>query len=152
MSTRPLLDGPIHAVPVDESDKLRRENVQLQNVLRDSREEMERMLQTVDAFMMRLRPLHQILAEMFNADPGIMPQSQASSPAPHNQDAWRAWKQQLPGPCAKIIDALLVQPLTQSQLITYCKMHYTTVSKTLGILKRNGLVEHDGKLLRLKRL
>jgi hypothetical protein len=155
VSTRPQLEGPIHAVPVDEGDKLRRENVQLQNVLRESRVELERMAQSVDALLSRLRPLHQILNAIFDgAETSVSsaPTPSSSTPAPHNRAAWEAWKQQLPDACGRIIDALFVQPLTASQLATVCKAHYSTMTAGLRILERNSLIEKDGKRNRLKRL
>ena len=147
MSTRPQLSGPIHAEPVDELAELREE-------VSDLRERLDTLERSYQEDRDRIGGLFYNLRAAFvgNGDMSASPPQSSGSPTPHNQDAWRAWKQQLPGPCAKVIDALLIQPLTQSQLITYCKMHYTTVSKTLSILKRNGLVEHDGKLLKLKRL
>lgn len=76
----------------------------------------------------------------------------ASEPGqPIPASVYEAWKGRLPPACGKIIDALLVQPLSSSQMVTYCKMHYNTVINSLTILRKNGLVEKDGNLHRLKR-
>lgn len=65
----------------------------------------------------------------------------AGQPIPASR--YDAWKQRLPPACGKVIDALLTQPLTQSQLETYCKMHFNTVRNSLLTLKSNSIVEKD---------
>lgn len=153
MSTRPQLSGPIHAVAVDEADELLRENAKLIKRLEEARNELDRMQVSVSEFVNRLRPLHQMLDSFFGGTTGDSPASAPSgTPMPHNRDAWTAWKQQLPERCGRIIDALLVQPLTQTQMKTFCKMDQATVSRMVSILDRNGLVERDGRLVKLKRL
>jgi DNA-binding transcriptional ArsR family regulator len=154
MSTRPQLSGPIHAVPVDdESERLVREIEKLREKLEDSRDELNKMATTVDALLMRLRPLHQVLNSIFDGDAPTPAQTFSSSgPTPHNRDAWNAWKQQLPDSCGKVIDVLLVQPLKASQMIALCKLAYPTITQALRILERNGLVEKDGRVIKLKRL
>jgi hypothetical protein len=153
--SQPALSGPIHAVPVvDESEKLIRENKQLQECLRESRDEAERLLQTVDKVFARLRPLHQVLTAIFEGTVETVssPTQSSGAPMPHNRDAWQAWKQQLPDSCAKVIDALLVQPLTATQMVTVCRLAYPTITAALRILERNGLTQKEGRLVRLKKL
>lgn len=90
--------------------------------------------------------------EADSAAPGTPVSSAQSSLGPPNPAAYNAWKQQLPPGCGKIIDALIVQPLSQKQMTTVCKMHYDTVGKYLKMLSANSLVNHDGRLYRLNRL
>ena len=147
MATRPQIEGPIHAVPVDdEVTTLREELNELRSKFDELKSAYQKDRENVGGFIHGLRALV--------GGSGAAPSSQQSSsaPMPHNRDAWNAWKQQVPPACAKIIDALLVQPLTQTQIVSFCKMRQSTASQMLGILKRNGLIEMDGRLNRLKRL
>lgn len=146
MGTRPLLDGPLHAEPVDELAELREEISGLRDEIETLRTEMRDERRHLSAILQSGRVVFGGQGAVGEA------QSVSGAPTPPNRSAWEAWKQQLPGRCGKVIDALLVQPMTQTQLIGYCKMDRSTVSKTLTILTRNGLVEKDGNLNRLKRL
>ena len=80
------------------------------------------------------------------------PESSSGASQPVSEVAYSAWKSRLPASCGRIIDALLIQPLSQTQMATICKMHYNTVKNAMVILRKNGLVEQDGTLYRLKRL
>jgi hypothetical protein len=144
--TRPQLSGPIHAEPVDESAELREQIAELREEIESLRTEMRDERRHLTAILQSGRVVF--------GGPGAVNEAQSASgaPAPPNRGAWDAWKQQLPGRCGKIIDALLVQPMTQTQLVGYCKMDRSTVSKMLTILSRNSLVDKDGNLNRLKRL
>lgn len=71
---------------------------------------------------------------------------------PPSREKWQAWKNQLPPSCGKVIDALLVQPLTTTQLKGICKVSYESARQAIVILTRNGLIEKDGDMNRLKRL
>lgn len=147
---QPLLEAsnkPIDAEPVSELAELREQLFDLNNEVASLRDALQ-------AFRNQVAAL-QTGRVVFG---GAAPPSQSATPSeggvpvPHNRAAWEAWKEQLPSGCARIIDALLIQPLTPTQMISICKMHQTTVSKNLIILKRNGLVENEGRLVRLKRL
>lgn len=73
----------------------------------------------------------------------------AGQPIPVERFA--AWKNRLSPACGKVIDALLVQPMSHSQLIGYCKAHYETIRVALNTLKSNALIEQvEGKKWRLK--
>lgn len=146
MGTRPLLNGPIDAEHVDENALLREE-------ISDLREELETLRGEVREDRRQLVALLQSGRVVFGGiEAPASQQPSPSTPMPHNRDAWSAWKQQLPPACGRVIDALLVQPLTISQLRTICKIGYSTVTSALGILSRNGLIEKDGDRNRLKRL
>jgi DNA polymerase I-like protein with 3'-5' exonuclease and polymerase domains len=78
--------------------------------------------------------------------------SGTSSLQPPDAAAWQMWKQRLPGACPKVIDALLIQPLTATQLIAATNTSYSTVQRALDVLKNNGLTEKNGDRVSLKRL
>lgn len=144
---QPLLsNGPIEAVPVDELSDLRTE-------IADLREEFEQFRASVDRDRSVVGPILNGMRSLFNG--GSVPSTSTpvgNAPQPHSTAAWQAWKEQLPASCGKVIDALLIQPLTRTQMIAICKMDYSTVKKAVQILERNALVEQDGKFVRLKRL
>lgn len=89
--------------------------------------------------------------------PAQQPGTTASAPTadtlrPPDAAAWAAWKARFSEPTARIIDALMIQPLTQTQIATQAHIHQTNVSRYMTPLKTNGLVEQDGSRWRLKRL
>lgn len=96
----------------------------------------------------------QAFFEIHEAPSGEDASSTASSDTlrPHDETKWQAWKQRLPEPTGRIIDALLVQPLTATQIATQARIHTTNVSKYMAPLKNNGLLEQDGSRWKLKRL
>lgn len=149
MSTRPLLaDSPKthEAEPIDELAELREELDSLRadfDVLRDG---LERDRNRFGKFILGVQTL------LGGGNVGAAPSGTSSPLQPPNPAAWQAWKQQLPDSCGKVIDALMVQPLKASQMIALCKLAYPTITAALRILERNGLIEKDGRLIRLKRL
>lgn len=139
---------PHETEPVDEIAELR-------NEIADLRENMEKFRATIARDREQLGAMLHGLRSIFSD--GTAPASvQTPAPGvdyqPPSREKWGAWKQQLPSGCGRIIEALLIQPLTQTQMIQLCKMHRTTVSANMTILRRNSLIEQDGKFWRLKRL
>lgn len=74
------------------------------------------------------------------------------APMPQSTTAWQMWKDRLPPGCGRIIDALLIQPLTMTQMIRACGMAYGTIKNNMTILKNNSLIEKEGERWKLKRL
>src|ERR1700730_16890554 len=137
-TTRPLLvdsGGQREAEIVDESAELRQE-------LADLREEFEQFKRSIEADRANLGRMLHGLRSVFSggAAPASTPM-ESGSPRPHSPSAWQAWEEQLPPSCGKVIDALMVQPLTRTQMIALCRMDYSTVKKAVSILERNSLVE-----------
>ena len=147
MTTRPhlLADSPTphEAKPVDEFAVLREEIDELQAEV----EEVRRGVQQVLAWMNGLRA-----AVNGTTMPNSAPADNQGAPMPPNDAAWQMWKNRLPPGCGKIIDALLIQPLTSTQMIRVCGMAHRTVNANIAILKGNTLVEKDGDRWKLKRL
>lgn len=145
MGTRPQLSGPIHAEPVDELAELREE-------LSDLRGRFDALETSYQSDRDKLGSLLHALRAVLGGNGDGAPASSQSASMPPSREAWNAWKQQLPDSCGKVIDALLVQPLTRTQMKAICKLAYNTVTAAVRILERNGLVEADGDFIRLKRL
>lgn len=133
---------------------------QVEKYKADARKAMEdsaRTSHSLSFLRKQLEPLHRALRGVFGeldaAGIGVEETRTPGGPLqPQSPSAWQAWKNQLPPSCGKIIDALLVQPLTSTQLKSMCKVSYETVRQSLLILSRNSLIEKEGDLNRLKRL
>lgn len=145
MATRPQLSGPIHAVPVDEVSELDT----LRTELAELREEFESFRSGAESDRRDLFSLLQSGRVVFG---GAVPATESSASAPPSEAAWRMWKERLPGACPKVIDALLIQPLTATQLIAATKTSHSTIQRALSVLEANSLIEKDGQRIRLKRL
>lgn len=150
MSTRPLLaDSPKthEAEAVDELAELREEMDSLRADFEALRDGLERDRE-------RLANLLHALRGIFGGEPvhASAATGNAATFAPPSREKWQMWKERLPGACPKVIDALLVQPLTATQLIAATNTSFSTVQRALGVLRNNGLTEKDGARIRLKRL
>lgn len=147
----------VNAEP-DETPALRRRIARLEADLEDARSAAttaERQLRSSQSGKSELKrlllPLHRALQAIFDEigeEPGT---EVASSNQPISADKYTAWKQRLPAACGRVIDALLVHPMSTTQLQSYCKAHYNTVHPALKILNSNGLVEKSGNVWSLKR-
>lgn len=143
MSTRPLLtDSTPHLVePSDEIATLRKE-------LREVRERLDDLEEGLQQYRNRIGAMLHALS----GDAASSTVNSTSTLQPPNDAAWEMWKRRLPGACPKVIDALLIQPLTATQLISATGTSFSTVHRALGVLKGNALIEKDGTKIRLKRL
>jgi DNA-binding transcriptional ArsR family regulator len=100
-----------------------------------------------------VQKLYAMLLTLFHEAPnGATSVAGVESLQPQDEAKWRMWKDRLPGSADKVIDALLVSPLTATQLIAATKSSYSTVQRALDVLKSNGLTEKDGDRIRLKRI
>lgn len=146
MATKPLLNGPLHAVPVDEPDEMQL----LRDELADLQERFDVLEKSYQADRDKLGNLLHTLRSIFGGDGA--PVAASTATAPPSEAAWRMWKERLPGACPKVIDALLIQPLTATQLIAATKTSHSTVQRAINVLENNALIEKDGARIRLKRL
>jgi len=166
MSQPALISGPIHQ---DASQSFEHQRKKLQLEIDGLKADLSEVRRQRDVMEAALRNLRAVLSPLFLGLKAVFGEIEATigsddgfshpenpqgtmGPKPHNRQAWDAWKQQLPPACGRIIDALFVQPLMASQIATICKMHYDTATKSLAILSRNGLIEKDGNLNRLRRI
>lgn len=148
MSTRPLLgDSQPHIVePADEIAKLRKE-------LRELRDEFEDFRDSLEEDRNRLGSMLHALRGVFSGGATEAVPSVAASPnQPIPSAVYEAWKARLTPACGKIIDALLIQPLSPTQMISICGIAHRTANSSIAILKNNSLIEKDGAKYRLKRL
>jgi hypothetical protein len=146
----------------DDPELLRRKIARLEGELQDSQDALQdERKRSANGFRAQarlkqsLQPFYQALQMIFGdlEDVEVEPTGEsAAATGPISERAYQAWKERLPPACGKIIDALLVQPLTITQISSMCKMHYDTASKALGILSKNGLIQKNGNLNQLRRL
>jgi hypothetical protein len=142
----PDSDGPHEAEPVDEFAELREE-------LEALREDFEQFRQQVQQDRDSMGRMLHALRAVFGGDlEAATPSSMGGVPQPPNAAAWQMWKDRLPGACPKVIDALLIQPMTATQLIAATRTSYATVQRAVTVLKSNALLDKDGERWRLKRL
>lgn len=140
-----LLSAPIEAEHIDELGELRERVDSLEARVEELHAGLERDRQAVG------KMLHSLRAIFSGGD--VQSSTPSASPLqPPNDAAWQMWKQRLPGACPKVIDALLIQPLTATQLIAATGTSYSTVQRALTVLQNNGLTERDGTRIRLKRI
>jgi len=146
-----LLTGEI-VEPVD-TEILQGELERLEHRIIERKQALKELEGMIQVTSVKLRTLYIALHGFFgDVQPIESTQQSAPTNQPHSPAAWTAWKQQLPPACGKVIDALMVQPLTSTQLKSMCKVSYETVRQALLTLGRNGLIEKDGDLNRLKRI
>lgn len=130
--------------PVNELEELREQLADLREEFTQFRVGIERDRNQIGSMLHALRAaLNGDAAQ--SAQPNV-----ASQPIP--EGAYRAWKERLPPACGRVIDALLIQPMSYAQLKNFCKMGASTLDGALAKLRANSLIDKDGSLNRLKRL
>lgn len=146
-SNRPLLADAVQIVdPADEIAKLRKE-------LRELRGDFNNFVDEMNADRAQLGNILHALRAVFNGSPSdTAAASSTSAVQPPNEVSYRMWKERLPSGCGKIIDALLIQPLSQFQMRSACKMGASSISAGLKILRNNKIIELDGDLFRLRKI
>jgi hypothetical protein len=148
--SQPALSGPIHAVPVD---KLTDDDLfALRKEISDLRSELEDFKRDFELDRNKIGTLLHALRAVLNGNAEQVPVSSTGTPMPQSIAAWQMWKDRLPPACVKVIDALLIQPLSQTQLIRAAGIAHSTVKASIAILKNNTLVEKDGGRWKLRRL
>jgi len=148
VSTRPLLDGPIHAEPVDELATLREE-------VSDLRAELEDLKSAYEQDRNRLGNLLHGLRAMFGGE--TVPSSAPSSGSgPLDPSRYAPWKEKFRGQTSNAIDILVKYEagLSRKQLAAFLRVQPGSGSMAQIIFKLNsaGLIVKDGELIRLKRL
>lgn len=167
-----LEEGESRGVPISiEMDNLRRENRQLHSDVDDLRAKLAEAERELLKLRVPIKQLRHEIEPLFvkmqavmgyieltgvETEPTITILQDVTTGAqriqPPDAAVWSMWKQRLPGACPKVIDALLIQPLTATQLIAATKTSYSTVQRALDVLRNNGLVEKNGERVSLKRL
>ena len=155
---------------VQEVDVLRRENLKLHSEvdelkakLAEAERQLLKLRVPVKYLREELEPLYTKLQAVMGhieltgveADPTPTPmggQPAGSSLQPPNAAAWKMWQDRLPGACSDVIDALLISPLTATQLMAAAKKSHSTIQRALEVLRSNALIEKNGDRVSLKRL
>jgi len=156
-----LHQGEIVDAAEDPRAGLKQQQIEtLDRKIREKRAELADMEAAAKSIASRLYNAHLALLAFFEVyetptartEPTQTAAAAADTSLPHDATKWNAWKQRLPEPTGRIIDALLIQPLTHTQIATQAQMHPNNVHKYIGPLKNNGLVEKNGNRWSLKRL
>lgn len=144
------------APELTEAEILKKRIDDLEAELVSTREEYEaQRLERINAMrnMPEVRRLYSMLCLLFGHEDGQLHHvRQDEVNRPQAPDAWKLWKDRLPGATPKVIDALLVQPMTATQLIAATRTSYSTVQRALSVLRANSLTENDGERIKLRRL
>lgn len=154
-----LHQGEVMDAVDDPRAELKQQQIEtLDRKIREKRAELTDMESAAKSIASRLYSAYLALQAFFEVydtpatGAGPTHSAAADTLLPHDAVKWNAWKQRLSEPTGRIIDALLVQPLTATQIATQARIHSTNVSKYMAPLKNNGLLEQDGSRWRLKRL
>jgi DNA-binding transcriptional ArsR family regulator len=143
-----MLPAPINAEVVEED-----ELTELRAELDELRDRFDALKNSYENDRLTLLSILQSLRAVFDGGTVDGPAIASSSvKQPPSQAAWQMWKDRLPGACPKVIDALLIQPLTASQLIAAARTSHSSVTRALTVLRNNSLIEKDGDRIRLKKL
>jgi hypothetical protein len=147
----------------DELRQLRQENRKLDEALRTVKNELgqatadkENLERSIRALRNQLAPLHRFMRALFGeielaigeeevtATMGA-PGATASVTSSNGDPRWQSFKETFPGVPSRIIDALLAhREMSITQLATFLRAHYNTVSGALGQLSKAGAVSKDG--------
>lgn len=106
----------------------------------------------------QLGPLHEALKMVFGEIDAIAPEAEAAytgtpTPDSREQKIWDSWKSRMPGRCAQIIDALLLQPgMNQTQISVAIGCHRNSVPDLIHKLKKAGLIQKQGDKYSLVKL
>lgn len=139
-----LLPAPIDAQVVEDS-----ETQQLRDELDEFREEFNSFRTRVESDLRQIAGILGGFRSALSGQAQAVSSDGATQPIPSS--LYDAWKQRLPPACGKIIDALLVHPMTNMQLKKFCKLGTSTVPQMITILSSNKLIEKQGAVNHLRR-
>lgn len=150
MATRPQIEGPIHAVPVDD------EVTTLREELNELRSEFDELKSAYQSDRDRLGNLLHGLRAVFGGNGESTPSQSSSSSGPLDPSRYAPWKEKFRGQTASAIDILVKYEagLTRKQLASFLRVEpgSGTMSQIIFKLNKAELIVKDGNLLRLKRL
>jgi hypothetical protein len=105
-------------VAVDELDRLRRVNAQLDEALRQTRNEFSQMRMERDAMMQAVSGLRRLLAPLWG-ELQDLPAATADAPVRESASRWEAAKRRLGGKSAMFIDLMIEHgPMTITNFVT----------------------------------
>lgn len=168
MSTRPALSGPLHSVPVDDIDKIKRELStarhridDLELELQKQKNEAKRALQAISGLRDILKPQFQYFRAIFGEIESVelpseqppTPQAQGASVATGGPDRFDAIKRQLGGKQSEIIQAIQTfGPSTRTQLRASAGGSMSTIDTAIYSLRDKGVIVRNGDAWSLKGL
>lgn len=149
--------------------KFRKEKQQLEDDLRDARQELddlradkERLDRSIRNLQQQLSPLHRALRALFGeielavGEDTAVPMSVPAMPGaaqPAIDPRWQSWKEKLPGRPAEMIDALLLhRDMSTRQLATALHCGKDAIYQAAHKLSQVGLISNVGGRYSLKPL
>lgn len=143
-------DNHLHQEVLD----LRRQIKELDEEVRERDRRIAKLEKGVDTLQHALAPTFRGMQMIFGVfeDLGINPEDAYSQTAAPKGDAsfWDLQKRRFPGKPSEIIDLLLERSMNTSQIAAAGRMDPRTVTKTIYILNKAGLVEKNGGMFSLK--
>lgn len=139
-------------VAVDELDRLRRVNAQLDEALRQTRNEFSQMKMERDAMMQAVTGLRRLLAPLWGE---LQDVPAGDAPVPQGTGAstsrWEAAKRRLGGKSAMFIDLMIEHgPMTITNFVTLGRCSKKTAYNTVSTLSQAGVVQNIGGRYSLK--
>lgn len=129
-------------VAVDELDRLRRVNAQLDEALRQTRNEFSQMRMERDAMMQAVSGLRRLLAPLWG-ELQDLPAATADAPVRESASRWEAAKRRMPGKPAMFIDLLIEHgPMTITNFVTLGRCSKKTAYNTVSKLSQAGIVQN----------
>lgn len=163
MSTPRLLPGPSNFADErrEQDDRLQREVVDLRRQVRELDEEVrerDRRIQVLEraqatlqsALAPTFRGLQMVFGEFEKAGISSSTEDSPRTVGALESNFWETQKRRFPGKPSEIIDLLLERSMNTSQIATAGRMDPRTVTKTIYILNKAGLVEKNGGMFSLK--
>ena len=143
----------------EQVERLQRENRQLRRELDDARRETARARSDADRALSELRrqlsPLYKALQQVFGEldAAGVDNNGAPASGDPRKAAIWESWKMRLGPQCAKIIDALLLQPgMNTTQLAIAIGTNRNNIPSLIFKLNKAGLIDKESGRFSLKAL
>lgn len=129
-------------VAVDELDRLRRVNAQLDEALRQTRNEFAQMKMERDAMMQAVSGLRRLLAPLWGE---LRDMPAGDAPVGASASRWEAAKRRMTGKPAMFIDLLLEHgPMTITNFVTLGRCSKKTAYNTVSKLSQAGIVQNTG--------
>lgn len=152
-----VLRGDVVTDQQEEIHALQAEIVRLRRELAMANGEIARAktdsARAVGALRTQLLPLYRALQSVFGEMEAIGDDSGGMPVDARTATIWATWKQRLGGQCAKVIDALLLQPgMNTTQLAIAIGTHRNNVPNLILKLNKAGLINKNGGCFSLKQL
>ena len=134
----------------EELAEARRQIHKLKGELKAAQEDARQFSRAVLGLRSILNPLYKGLRQIYGEIEAFAVEQDSPFIQPNN--FWETQKRRFPGKPSELIDLLLERPMNTTQLATAGRMDPRTVTKTIYILNKAGLVEKNGGMFSLKQI